>query len=1308
MADAPAPEESPPADPPTADQAGAPAPKKKKPNSGGNIEKYFKKRSADAAPLADELAAKDKRRKRRKWKRLRKNAFIDSEAARGRERGEDGDGDSTPEVSSDEDEGSELSEYEEDSLVVSDSAPVEEDPLALTAQDQEELEEERKRNINKLIGEISRNMHDREVLQRVLAITQEEVLKPGYEVYGSTAKTMHQFIYEDFDRMLFKTEDERIQFDRLYITVHQRELQIAKDTADDRAPIHTLPLKYPRLVRPRAVRDKRKKHEYELVECAPHEWLQKRAEERARAWSLIQKSDKLDAEWRLETDRYNEESRKLEEKAARARGWEAKIFALDTEIPWAKPDAIWGFDRTKPAEPRDQPLPTERPGDMSSQLKAALKKELANHIFDVIQQWSGYAVLYTIEWKREPRGLDRLDDWRMSLARRHALKRLVDSLAQRLGIFAVIEGIETHGGTREKGAVGKVVKKDKKLRTVEAKKRHLNPKGGGAADLSDDEDAAEMEREQLPQAHGEDDIQQKRDEALKEQRTLEMIKAAKLMLEKIDADEIKTLEAKIELKKKDVQDWDKVPAQTLALYVGSVWERIQELRDKDSKSPKDVNTLNELRAAFKKLKEALPNTRVGLSHEHLSVFYAGNTPAPLDPSFFSRQITAPMIRRCTLAAQPADYYCRYCKSVYPADIGVELCPKCEAAPLPECAACEEDPSTCRRWSCPRKEMVSNRERGVYYKWIFLRARHKCVHCPLRWEYAYTENADQELYPSIDEMDPIAYDYSLQHGGGLGAEDVRTDLTWNRTTQNFSNLFIYPMKGARCKLTQHWLRAAGRSCTRLSTLWFYENLYGNQQAAVQMFKNCVFQLLSILNGGKQTSLLSLSPESDHWVYCRLADVPVVQKKKEKHFFLERVQRYMAQENLFIVHGTEAICMRSPGLKRTLAPRFERMCAPKGGLEGSDGHKTLLGWLAQDKDWVTDIYDNVHNFRQAPEIKMFLPRASRCYEIMELKDAYFCMFRSVDEWPEWMPREHEWEQKGCSTAVFKVLYKESANSQELAQRMLAEAAAPGTICFCAHGFPELTYKEFSEVPVHWLAAIGKYMREPYTMDGPPEVRPARNVMLPTGQWVVQPALVVPTKLKTSHFGRQKFLQCLEVLRTLLFRPEGDRQRWPFFYGPSSTGKTSFVARWIKQYYYAEDRVAASGNFAGGDMSDSKRIVLLEEFKSEKMSRSAFVQLLDCGQQVVEPKGQPARNVTNNAVKVLDGNWLPEYKDDSDAILQRLYVYHCDLKHQGPKLMREIGDLITKNWYLVVGFLARREYLADNFAQLVEDCIQKVGTH
>lgn len=1289
---------------PSGDPATAQLPPKKRKQqqavASESIAKYLTKRAPDARPLAEELAKTHKRGLKRK-KHRKRNPFIDDEAQRGREEQDDGDDDpATPEVSEDEHEASDVSVYDDE--------PV----LALDEEDREALEETRRAEIQRMIAFISRDQHEKETVQRVADIIEAQLNREGspyHDFPSSPARVLEQFLADDFERQVFVLEDERVQRDRLYANFREEEVK-QKEKIGERSYYTGRPWTYARLVQPRALRHGQREHKLEDVPCELWEWLDKRKAERERAWSIIEKSKRLDEKWQEEERDYAARSLKLESRASIVREWERRIFAPDTDIPWARKDCIFGFDRTVPADLKKQPLATARPGDFSMQMKAALKKTLANHIFDVMQLWSGFSVMYTIEWKRDPRDVDRLDDWRMSLARRHALKRLVDQYARQLGIFAVVEGIETHGGTRERGGKNKVVK-EKKYRGVEAKKRGQNPRGGGKVTIEEDEDAAELELQERKEAD-EDELQRKRDETVKEQRTLEMIKAAQERMNKIDSRELEKIEAKIAAKKQAVKDWDKTAADTLHFYVGIIRERMDELIPIVGKTALQQAALAGLRDAYKKLKAALPNARVGLSHEHMSVFVAGNTAAPHDPFFLARQISAPMVRRCTLVTSaPAESWCLRCEKTYAHPTEWERCPACDAQEqLPECEACQLGREHER---CPRATDYSARDRRNpnFVKWITLRPRYRCKFCPRTYELDYAaEPYDEEKHPSISELDPLAYDFSLQHRGGLGAEDCKADTTYNRTTDNFSNLFLYPLKSARCKVTRGWLEAAGRSCARLSTLWFYEEENADNQAGVFMFKNLVFQVLQILNGGKQSSLVSLSPQSDHWTYVRLKDIPVVQKKKDKHFFLERVKRHMVDEGLYIIHGTEAICQRTPGLRHSLRSRFERIAVSKRAIDATDVHTTLLGWLSQDKDWVVDAFEMAHHFRDAPEIKMFLPRASRCYEIFELRDAYFCMFRSPDEWPEWIPREHEWEARGNGTAVYKVLYKNRDNTEELVSRLLARSAAPGTICFCAHGFPDLAYADFNALPVHWLAAIGKYAREPHTMPGPPQQIPPKYVMNAAGAWVLAPGtgVTLPTTQRTSHFGHKGFVACLDVLRTLLFRPHGDRQRWPFFYGPSSSGKTSWVARWIKMYYYAEDRVAATGNFAGGDMSESKRIVLLEEFKAEKMTRSAFVQLLDCGQQVVEPKGQPARNVINNAVKCLDGNWLPEYKDDSDAINQRLYPYHCGLLHQGSRSMREIGDLITKHWYLVPAFLARRDYLADNLIDQIEGCIKEIGTH
>jgi hypothetical protein len=211
---------------------------------------------------------------------------------------------------------------------------------------------------------------------------------------------------------------------------------------------------------------------------------------------------------------------------------EHAIINRDKSIPWAQEDAIWGYKVLSPTG--KSPADSVRPKDLTPQLKNALKKCGALHLFSLMQAFTAHMVLYTIEFKRDPREIVRFDDWQMILERRDGLKALFDEQAADLGVFAVVEGVQTHGSTRESASSKQADTVKQKKRTINAKKRNLNPKGGGAAEITDDEIADEAARQQ--QAEGEADdaqLQHRAAEKTKERRTLEMLMAANEKLTKL-------------------------------------------------------------------------------------------------------------------------------------------------------------------------------------------------------------------------------------------------------------------------------------------------------------------------------------------------------------------------------------------------------------------------------------------------------------------------------------------------------------------------------------------------------------------------------------------------------------------------------------------------------------------------------------------------------------------------------------------------------------------------------------------------------
>lgn len=497
--------------------------------------------------------------------------------------------------------------------------------------------------------------------------------------------------------------------------------------------------------------------------------------------------------------------------------------------------------------------------------------------------------------------------------------------------------------------------------------------------------------------------------------------------------------------------------------------------------------------------------------------------------------------------------------------------------------------------------------------------------------------------------------------------------------------------------------------RLSTLWLFVENIGDWRIAC-MFRNFICNVRDACylkdNSGHRSLGISLSPESNAWLYNHHIDLPAVQKKTDQDFFLERLRDFMRSNNLFLVDGSDAIVHVIDGLKRSVEPAFDRISSMPNQ---KDIENSLLGYLSSLPEWATSCLRYGRIYAMNPDLKAMLPRARVVFEVFEFEDGFWAMFPDVASQPSSIrlngALSHSF--KGKDDATLSLIDTILTNSfpdvfSSSASKARWSGASMQTRVFCAHGFrvpmhtpsdPNLCSSfgmlDYFEhcVPHAWFRAIGKYACTPHSkpVRFPAKEHDFREGPLPWDRLGM---------LRTPHWGWAKWVECMEMLRSLLFRPRGARQRWPLLFGPSTTGKTSMLS-FLKHYYSSDVQCVARGGFATSDINASKRIIMLEEFRgSESIPRASdALRLLDVGTMQSEGKRLNSALCINNAVKCIDTNKAVEgwYKKiDVEPFQMRTNLFKCYLRVPRAVVDPGLTGQIEREWFAVVHYLGARKYL------------------
>lgn len=433
--------------------------------------------------------------------------------------------------------------------------------------------------------------------------------------------------------------------------------------------------------------------------------------------------------------------------------------------------------------------------------------------------------------------------------------------------------------------------------------------------------------------------------------------------------------------------------------------------------------------------------------------------------------------------------------------------------------------------------------------------------------------------------------------------------------------------------------------------------------------------------------------------------------------------MYEEKLYVVDGSTAVVRIKDGFQRSVEPAFDRLFSQPGDTDISS---SFMAYLCSQDEWNADVSKYGSLFRSNPDLIGMLPRCRLVYEVIELEDGFFIMFPDEAAIPKEM-KESLWDDQRGKHRLYARIRRKADNSHlrmidyiltqtysdiDLVTRAHAPKVSFTLRAFCAHGFktppdwdelvsddprPPYTLEWLlSTPPEAWFKAIGKYALEPGI----------KNLTMPAREWNPTldpwdgrkgPEPKVTHQVNTMHWGWDRFVECMEMLRQLLFRPTSDRQLWPWFWGPSTTGKTCMADIWIKEYYPESAQCVCKGNFATGNMSAGKRIVLFEEFRGKVTITHVdqMLRLSDVGRMEAEAKRKQGAIVTNFAVKTGDSNPPPGswYKaEDVDALTNRWIFFFCGIRHE--KMDPNIARDIRKNWILVVAYLAGERWLDGHF--------------
>lgn len=809
-------------------------------------------------------------------------------------------------------------------------------------------------------------------------------------------------------------------------------------------------------------------------------------------------------------------------------------------------DNLWAFDSIKPAT-RTAPPPI-RPGTLPAKLHIRFKKTSEIHLWPLMQYGNAYICRWTVEFDEDVSQLDPRADWTLILDRRAAAARLFRLESKRQGILAVLEGLETHGATKNnRGSRQKVADVDagdkatgkKKRRTISDKKRNHNPRLGGLDEVDDEDEEVELQAQQMEQ-QAEQDAEQAQEADLRAEDTRAEAARGKIheSLALLKDLQRKRVEEAVKKKKGELsaaarKELENSPYEEVNLMIGVLRDLMDDIAaqlesgkyDNIANGPliaKGQFTLYE--KALKSLQQVAPNRRRNFAHLEVTAIMRQDKLS--EPYALAKRMSAPLVLRHLppladrLSSTPL--ICIHC-DLPGVDKPVERA----------CAKPTEYAKNCVwGYACVAHSPDRASPCGVRMPFDYF---FKPDTMPSdEWKQRYPDEARRNQYGALD--------FSLDHNGGLDWRDVKPQVNLSRSLKNWMQMLLYSLKSVYCKLTEAWLRHAGRFHRRFTVLHFIGH---EDERWNTMFRNYIVALLTeahkLTPSGRAP--LSLSIESDAWAHTHDVDPTPPPRKKDKDFFVDRLVQYM-RANRMLLSDNNTVMRVPEGFERSVELAHEHFYATDASIAP---HQTLMGHLMslETENWRSDIISYGQLFHANPDMRGALPRFERVYEVIEVLDGWLCMFplstHGIPIVPEWLTRT---QTERDQNLAYKLLRKAHPATKAVVDRLLGKNG------MCVHGL-RITLEQLTRPPAYWFRAIGKYYPEPTVV-----TEMARDPR--TGQTLSH------TIVTHASWGKVEWRACMTDLRQLLFRPQGDGQRWPWFHGPPGTGKTSFAEKIFSCYY------------------------------------------------------------------------------------------------------------------------------------------------
>ena len=164
-----------------------------------------------------------------------------------------------------------------------------------------------------------------------------------------------------------------------------------------------------------------------------------------------------------------------------------------------------------------------------------------------------------------------------------------------------------------------------------------------------------------------------------------------------------------------------------------------------------------------------------------------------------------------------------------------------------------------------------------------------------------------------------------------------------------------------------------------------------------------------------------------------------------------------------------------------------------------------------------------------------------------------------------------------------------------------------------------------------------------------------------------------------NEQIFLElCIFLGQILSFvgLPNETKERFLYVYGPTNTGKTTFLAKFLINYFTLDNVgfITEHSNFKFQDLNN-KLIVILDEFKYDKKFRGDFLKLLS-GETLLIPKKYEKEHIriTNNCGLILSNSFITEEMEKDEEVRKAMLarIKWMNLKRQ----LKNISKGINRN--------------------------------